>query len=50
VINYDCARDKDDHIHRVGRTGRGGDKDGIAYTLITIDEQKQASMLVRILE
>jgi ATP-dependent RNA helicase DDX42 len=37
VINYDCARDKEDHVHRVGRTGRGGDKDGVAYTLITKD-------------
>ena len=35
VINYDCAKDKDDHIHRVGRTGRAGDKSGVAYTLIT---------------
>lgn len=35
VINYDPSKDKEDHIHRIGRTGRAGDKDGVAYTLIT---------------
>eukprot|EP01083_Nonionella_stella_P071251 191266_1 len=34
VINYDCARDIDTHVHRIGRTGRAGE-DGIAYTLLT---------------
>lgn len=50
VINYDCAKDKDDHIHRVGRTGRAGDKEGVAYTLITKNESNKAAMLVKILE
>ena len=50
VINYDCAKDKEDHIHRIGRTGRAGDKDGVAYTLITKNEANKASMLVQILE
>jgi superfamily II DNA/RNA helicase len=40
VINFDCAKDKEDYIHRIGRTGRGGAKDGVAYTLITKDETK----------
>ena len=35
VINYDAAKDIDTHVHRVGRTGRAGDKDGVAYTLLT---------------
>jgi len=34
VINYDVARDIDSHVHRIGRTGRAGEK-GTAYTLIT---------------
>ncbi|WIA29633.1 hypothetical protein OEZ86_012120 [Tetradesmus obliquus] len=34
VINYDAARDIDTHIHRVGRTGRAGDKEGVAVTLL----------------
>lgn len=39
VVNFDIARDIDMHVHRIGRTGRAGDKEGIAYTLVT---QKQA--------
>eukprot|EP00347_Sterkiella_histriomuscorum_P009775 403339941 len=50
VINYDCAKDKEDHIHRIGRTGRAGDKEGVAYTLITKNETGKAAMLVKILE
>ncbi len=33
VVNYDMARDKDTHKHRIGRTGRMG-KTGIAINLI----------------
>ena len=50
VINFDCAKDKEDHIHRVGRTGRAGDKDGVAYTLLTKNEKKEGAMMVKILE
>ena len=50
VINFDCAKDKEDHIHRIGRTGRAGDKDGVAYTLLTKNEKREAGMLVKILE
>lgn len=35
VINFDVAKDIDSHIHRIGRTGRAGDKDGVAITLIS---------------
>jgi len=34
VVNYDRARDKDTHTHRIGRTGRMGKK-GIAITFVT---------------
>ena len=50
VINFDAAKDKEDHVHRVGRTGRAGDKDGVAYTLITKNQTEEAGMLVKILE
>lgn len=34
VVNYDIARDIDTHTHRIGRTGRAGEK-GTAFTLVT---------------
>jgi ATP-dependent RNA helicase DDX42 len=49
VINYDVARDIDTHTHRIGRTGRAGNK-GTAYTLITGKDKEFAGHLVRNLE
>ncbi|KAK6941089.1 Helicase, C-terminal [Dillenia turbinata] len=46
VVNFDIARDMDMHVHRIGRTGRAGDKDGTAYTLITLKEARFAGELV----
>ncbi|KAJ0979934.1 hypothetical protein J5N97_015408 [Dioscorea zingiberensis] len=46
VVNFDMARDMDMHVHRIGRTGRAGDKDGTAYTLITQKEARFAGELV----
>lgn len=50
VVNYDVARDIDTHTHRVGRTGRAGEK-GTAFTLITADKDIDfCAHLVRNLE
>ena len=50
VVNYDVARDIDTHTHRVGRTGRAGEK-GTAYTLITASKDIDfCAHLVRNLE
>ncbi|XP_030077429.1 ATP-dependent RNA helicase DDX42 isoform X2 [Microcaecilia unicolor] len=49
VINYDVARDIDTHTHRIGRTGRAGEK-GIAYTILTPKDVNFAGDLVRNLE
>lgn len=49
VINYDVARDIDTHTHRIGRTGRAGEK-GVAYTLVTIKDKEFCPHLVRNLE
>jgi len=49
VINYDVARDVESHVHRIGRTGRAGEK-GTAYTLITMKEDRFAGDLLRNLE
>eukprot|EP00658_Telonema_sp_P-2_P009411 TRINITY_DN13524_c0_g1_i3.p1 TRINITY_DN13524_c0_g1~~TRINITY_DN13524_c0_g1_i3.p1 ORF type:complete len:816 (-),score=214.97 TRINITY_DN13524_c0_g1_i3:194-2641(-) len=50
VVNFDCARDIDSHVHRIGRTGRAGDKEGVAYTLMTRKEYRMAPALVQCLE
>ncbi|MFT7814768.1 ATP-dependent RNA helicase DDX42 [Arapaima gigas] len=49
VVNYDVARDIDTHTHRIGRTGRAGEK-GAAYTLLTSKDTSFAGDLVRNLE
>lgn len=49
VVNYDLARDIDTHVHRIGRTGRAGQR-GWAYTLITDKDMEMAGHLVRNLE
>lgn len=49
VVNYDIARDIDTHTHRIGRTGRAGEK-GDAYTLVTDKDKEFAGHLVRNLE
>ncbi|MEW5300537.1 MAG: hypothetical protein WDW36_003465 [Sanguina aurantia] len=46
VVNYDAAKDIDTHIHRVGRTGRAGDKEGCAHTLLLPGEARFAGQLV----
>ena len=38
VVNYDVPQDKDNYIHRIGRTGRAGNG-GKAITLVTRDDQ-----------
>jgi ATP-independent RNA helicase DbpA len=37
VINVDVAPDPEVHVHRIGRTGRAGEK-GLALTLASLDE------------
>lgn len=50
VINYEIARTIDAHVHRIGRTGRAGQK-GVAYTLLLrTDNPHFAGELVRNLE
>jgi ATP-dependent RNA helicase DDX42 len=49
VVNYDIARDIDTHTHRIGRTGRAGEK-GMAFTLVTDKDKEFVGHLVRNLE
>lgn len=47
VINFENPKDADTHIHRVGRTGRAGDRNGRAITLLLDTEVKFAVTLVK---
>lgn len=49
VINYDAPSHIEDYVHRVGRTGRGGNS-GESFTILTPNEEKCASDLVRVLK
>lgn len=49
VVNYDVARDIDTHTHRIGRTGRAGER-GLAVTLVTEADTEFVGHLVRNLE
>jgi len=49
VINYDVPNHMEDYVHRVGRTGRAGNK-GTAYTFITPSEDLYAVDIVKALE
>jgi ATP-dependent RNA helicase DbpA len=44
VINYHLSHDSEGHVHRIGRTGRAGNK-GIACTLFTDQEGYKVSLL-----
>jgi len=47
VINYSAPNHLEDYVHRVGRTGRAGNK-GISYTFCNSgDEEKYAPIVVR---
>ena len=50
VINYDCPYNMDLYIHRVGRTGRGGNKDGVAYTLLVPKGENDKKMAPQLLD
>jgi len=47
VINYAAPNHLEDYVHRIGRTGRAGNK-GVAYTFVNSgDEVKYAPLVVR---
>lgn len=49
VINYHIARDPEVHVHRIGRTGRAGNK-GLACTLFSSNEDYRAARLEEYLD
>lgn len=46
VINYDAPSDDESYVHRIGRTGRA-EQEGIAYTLIHLDEADQLRKMIK---
>jgi ATP-dependent RNA helicase DeaD len=44
VINFDIPQDAEDYVHRIGRTGRAGNK-GIAITFITPKEKQRLGQI-----
>jgi ATP-dependent RNA helicase RhlE len=51
IVNFDFAKDKNNHAHRVGRTGRAGvTQDCIAHTLLTKKQHREAGDLIKVLE
>jgi len=50
VVNYDVPFKADeDYVHRIGRTGRGGDL-GDAYSFLTWGEERMAKAILAIME
>ena len=47
VVNYSLPQSIDTYIHRIGRTGRAGNK-GVALTLLTDSEMRRLSTLEKI--
>ncbi|CAE7714897.1 unnamed protein product [Symbiodinium sp. CCMP2456] len=49
VINYDAANTPEDYVHRIGRTGRAGEK-GISYTFLVRDDPTDVKKAKAILD
>ena len=39
VINFDIPHDPEDYVHRIGRTARGTNGEGLAITFVSTEEQ-----------
>lgn len=51
VLSFDCPKNIDVHVHRVGRTGREGQVgDGVAVTLLASGDSRFAGPLVNHLD
>ncbi|MDR0348264.1 MAG: DEAD/DEAH box helicase [Tannerella sp.] len=39
VVNFDIPHDPEDYVHRIGRTARGTNGEGVAITFVSVEEQ-----------
>jgi ATP-dependent RNA helicase RhlE len=49
VINFELPNSPEDYVHRIGRTGRAGNK-GVAISLVCNEEHKQLDGIERLLK
>lgn len=50
VVNFDIPHDPEDYVHRIGRTARGTNGEGLAITFISVEEQAQFKRIENFLE
>lgn len=49
VVNYDMPTNTEDYVHRIGRTGRAGEK-GLAVGFMTYEDRSVARGLINVLQ
>ncbi len=49
VVNFDIPHDPEDYVHRIGRTARGTNGEGLAITFVSPDEQPQFKQIEKFL-
>ncbi len=50
VVNFDIPHDPEDYVHRIGRTARGTNGEGLAITFVSTDEQAQFKRIEEFLD
>ena len=43
VVNFDIPHDPEDYVHRIGRTARGTNGEGLAITFVSPEEQSDSN-------
>lgn len=41
IVNFDIPHDPEDYVHRIGRTARGTNGEGLSITFVAVEEQSQ---------
>lgn len=49
VINYDCPKSGEEYVHRIGRTGRAGQR-GTAITYMTTSDSRIVPDIIKIVK
>merc|ERR1712217_284736 len=50
VVNYDCPKNMEDYVHRIGRTGRASDKGEAITFLSNWGVEKEANFIISVME